>query len=297
MTVKGADRWKKSSAAPVASGDRKDPKKESRDSKALAGKKKLQSGVEAGAVVSETNSSALADDGFTKVGPKLSKVAEITAENFPEKLAEVLEARGKKVRVVQNCFHPPISLFHQGTDRAEQTKILEKLLTLSSMPVNDVKILIALIWAQFEYNTSVHTHMNIEVWKEAHLKIERLMTVLHKHRDLNFQEGADDDTILLPQEEDTDADSILSKPLRAVHASIMSFVDRMESEFTKSLQVIETHSPEYLERLRDELTLTKLIKQAEVYFLSLHDTLNACRLKTLRLELLYFKVSRILHNF
>jgi translation initiation factor 3 subunit C len=75
-----------------------------------------------------------------------------------------------------------------------------------------------------------------------------------------------------------------------VRGNISSFIDRLDDEFTKSLQNIDPHTMEYIERLRDETALYVLIVRAQKYFEKIKsaDALDLALMK--RVEHLYYKV-------
>lgn len=82
------------------------------------------------------------DDGFETVGNKGKAIA-ISSEGIYKALAQVLEARGRK-----------------NTDRAEQTKVLDKLLAVANTPYQKIRVLLALISARLDYNASTNTHVS-----------------------------------------------------------------------------------------------------------------------------------------
>ena len=51
-----------------------------------------------------------------------------------------------------------------------------------------------------------------------------------------------------------------------IRGSVVSFIDRLEDEFTKSLQNIDPHATEYVERLCDEKLLYQTIVFGQSYF-------------------------------
>ena len=67
----------------------------------------------------------------------------------------------------------------QNTDRSEQTKILEKLLTVATNSYQRIRVLLALISAFLDYNPSTTTHMPLESWTAArtHLDADRKSVV------------------------------------------------------------------------------------------------------------------------
>jgi translation initiation factor 3 subunit C len=80
-----------------------------------------------------------------------------------------------------------------------------------------------------------------------------------------------------------------------VRGSIVSFIDRLDDELTKSLQNIDPHTTEYIERLRDEQNLYVVIVRGGIWFERVekegHDTGgSASRIVLRRLEHIYYKV-------
>ena len=76
-----------------------------------------------------------------------------------------------------------------------------------------------------------------------------------------------------------------------IQGSLVAFVDRLDDEFTKSLQNIDPHTTDYVDRLKDEVGLYAVIVRSNVYFkrLDLVDSISRTTMR--RLEHLYFKVS------
>lgn len=82
--------------------------------------------------------------------------------------------------------------------------------------------------------------------------------------------------------------------------SVVSFVERLDDELTRSLQHIDPHTAEYVERLTDEASLYNVIVRALLYVEDLknnpkldasQDTVN--RILARRLEHVYFKPSQV----
>jgi len=70
---------------------------------------------------------------------------------------------------------------------------------------------------------------------------------------------------------------------------LIQFVERLRDEYTKSLQAINPHTTEYVERLRDETLLLSLTMEVRQYFIRTEDTELACRLTLLYCEHMYYK--------
>lgn len=194
-----------------------------------------------------------------------------------------MEARGRK-----------------STDRNEQVVVLSKLLEVAESTYQKLRVLLALIAARFDYNASSNNYMPIESWAAARLEVDQLIQTLAA--DPSYQvreETADyDDTIDRVPNQNGEGSVV------AVRGSIISFVDRLDDEFTKHLQNLDPHSTEYLERLRDERLLYSTIVRTESYFELVVKSGNAsasdaqqdalARVVMRRLEHVYSKQSNII---
>lgn len=173
------------------------------------------------------------------------KSLNLTSEGLFKSLAAVMEARGRK-----------------STDRSEQVQILTKLSEVAVSPYQKIRVLLALIAARFDYNPSASTHMPSSMWDLARKETDELLKTLNQ------------DPSYVVREETEDYDDSIDRlpnqngegPVVAVRGSIISFVDRLDDEFTKSLQNIDPHTTEYVERLSDEKRLYQTIVRAQVYF-------------------------------
>lgn len=91
---------------------------------------------------------AVGDDGFSIVGPG-GKALQYTAESILKHLRSIVESRGKK-----------------NTDRAEQIRVMEKLLGVADTPYRTIRVLLTLIATRFDLTTgSTATFMSQENWK------------------------------------------------------------------------------------------------------------------------------------
>ncbi|KAK0455109.1 eukaryotic translation initiation factor 3 subunit 8 N-terminus-domain-containing protein [Armillaria borealis] len=155
-------------------------------------------------------------------------------ESIFKNLQAVQEARGKK-----------------NTDRAEQIRILEKLLEVAATTYQRLRVLLALISSRFDYNSS-------EITEDYDEMVERVPS--------------------------TEKDGVVR-----IRGSIISFVDRLDDEFTKSLQNIDPHGPEYVDRLKDEKVLYYTICRAEAFYEKTNQEEPLGRVIMRRLEHIYSK--------
>ncbi len=75
-----------------------------------------------------------------------------------------------------------------------------------------------------------------------------------------------------------------------IRGNIASYVDRLDDEFFKSLQTMDSNGPEYIERLRDETSLYSMIVRAQKYAEAKHASREMLDLMLMRrVEHLYYK--------
>lgn len=217
------------------------------------------------------------DDGFATVG-RGGKTLQYTSESILKHLRVVVESRGKK-----------------NTDRLEQIRVMEKLLEVATTPYQRIRILLTIISTRFDLSTtSTANYMSPEQWKSAEQELSTLLSTLEENTDYVVTEGAEEweDDEKAPQPTPTE-------PVR-VPGSIVSFVERLDDELTRSLQHIDPHTAEYIERLSDEQQLYNNIVRALSYVENLNDKEktdsrqdSVNRVLMRRLEHIYFKPSQV----
>lgn len=213
------------------------------------------------------------DEGFSTVG-KGGRTLQFTPESILKHLRTIMESRGKK-----------------NTDRTEQIKVMEKLYEVATTPYQRVRVLLTLISTRFDLTTGVQTFMSQEQWKAAEQEFANLLNVLEANRELVVIENAEE------WEDDEKAPVIASGEKLKIPGSIVSYVERLDDELTRSLQHIDPHTAEYIDRLSDEGALYNNIVRTLLYTEGLRqdeslqvpqDSLN--RIVMRRLEHVYFKV-------
>lgn len=174
----------------------------------------------------------------------------------------------------------------QNTDRAEQIKILEKLLEIAITPYQRIRVLLALVSSRFDYNSSVATHMPIDLWLSAQREVDQLVSIVAKDSTYSIQEITDDYDELAERIPSDEKEAGVVR----IRGSIISFVDRLDDEFTKSLQNIDPHGTEYVDRLKDENVLYCTICRAESFYEKTGQSDPLARVIMRRLEHIYSKV-------
>ncbi|PCH43688.1 hypothetical protein WOLCODRAFT_138521 [Wolfiporia cocos MD-104 SS10] len=213
-----------------------------------------------------------APDDFTTVG-KGGKAMQFTTESIFKNLQLVQEARGKK-----------------NTDRHEQIRILEKLLEVAVTSYQRIRVLLTLVSARFDYNSSVSSHMPIELWTSAQREVDQLIAIVLREPGYAIQEVTDEYDELAERSPETEKDGVVR-----IRGSIISFVDRLDDEFTKSLQNIDPHGTEYVDRLKDEKGLYCTICRAQALYEQNKQEDPLGRVIMRRLEHIYSKPDAVVH--
>ncbi|KAL4943134.1 eukaryotic translation initiation factor 3 subunit C [Aspergillus oleicola] len=218
------------------------------------------------------------DDGFATVG-RGGKTLQYTPESILKHLRLIVESRGKK-----------------NTDRLEQIKTMEKLLEVSQTPYQRIRVYLTLISTRFDLTTtSTAAYMSVEQWNAAAREFATLLSVLEKEHDYVVSEGAEE------WEDDEKQPQITPGQTFYIPGSIVSYVERLDDELTRSLQHIDPHTAEYIDRLSDEKDLYTNLVRTQIYVEGLtkqekndqrQDSLN--RVVMRRLEHIYFKPSQVI---
>lgn len=176
--------------------------------------------------------------------------------------------------------------FLQNTDRAEQIRILEKLLEVAVTSYSRIRVLLALVSSRFDYNSSTATHMPIDLWLSAQREVDQLISIVAADSSYSIQEITEDYDESIERLPATEVGGVVR-----IRGSIISFVDRLDDEFTKSLQNIDPHGTEYVDRLKDEKVLYCTICRSQAFYEKTHQDDPLGRVVMRRLEHIYSKVS------
>jgi translation initiation factor 3 subunit C len=209
---------------------------------------------------------------------------QFTADGIFKNLQLVQEARGKKVLFLSaRHFCSPLTV-QQNTDRAEQIRILEKLLSVAVTIYQRIRVLLALISSRFDYNSSVTSHMPIDLWLAAQREVDQLISIIATNTSYSIEETTIDYDELVERTPTGEKDIV------RIRGSIISFIDRLDDEFTKSLQNIDPHGTEYVDRLKDEKVLYCTITRAQAFYEKMCQEEPLSRVIMRRLEHIYCKV-------
>lgn len=216
------------------------------------------------------------DEGWGTVG-KGGRTLQFTPESILKHLRTILESRGKK-----------------NTDRTEQIKIMEKLYEVAATPYQQIRVLLTLISTRFDMTTGSQTFMSQEQWKAAEKEFGTLLSVLETNREFVVVENAE------PWEDDDKLPTVADNEKFKIPGTIVSYAERLDDELTRSLQHIDPHTAEYIERLSDESDLYNNLVRTMLYHeeiskdVSLGEPQRSLnRVVMRRLEHVYFKVRNI----
>lgn len=198
--------------------------------------------------------------------PKMfAKDAEIDIHVVLAKLNEVMSNRGKK-----------------KTDRKLQIEFLHELKAIAEQhnlgPAIAVKIRFNIVSAIFDYNLKISEPMKLEYWsKLLEVMTDLMKFLLSNHSDIKLSEAITDET----EEYET-------KPYK-LRGCVLTAVERLDDEFIKLLKECDPHSNDYVERLKDEVSVTKLIEQVLKYVEVQGTPLEICRVYLRKIDHLYYK--------
>ncbi|KAG8530024.1 Translation initiation factor 3 subunit c [Bacidia gigantensis] len=219
------------------------------------------------------------DEGYSTVG-RGGKTLQYTPESILKHLRSIVESRGKK-----------------NTDKTEQIRIMEKLLEVADTPYRKIRVLITLVATRFDMTSGSNAEsMKPENWKAAEHEFRLLLQALEDNSNMVVVENAEE-----WEDDDKPPQPAAGEKLK-IPGSVVSVAERLDDELTRSLQHIDPHTAEYIERLTDEQALYNDILRALLYVEGLkrdpkldQTDDGASRVIMRRLEHVYFKPAQVVH--
>uniref|UniRef100_A0A6B2EJX9 Eukaryotic translation initiation factor 3 subunit C n=1 Tax=Phlebotomus kandelakii TaxID=1109342 RepID=A0A6B2EJX9_9DIPT len=197
--------------------------------------------------------------------PKMfSKDAEIDVNLVLQKLIEIMSARGKK-----------------RTDRRMQIEMLYELMEIAEQhnlgEAMAVKIRFNIISAVFDYNPKISEPMKTDLWSKLLAMMKDMLNILLNAKNITLSER------VLEEAEEYD------KPPYMICGCVLTAAERLDDEFTKLLKECDPYGNEYVERLKDEMTVTDIIEQVLKYVEEMGSETEICRVYLRKIEHFYYK--------
>ncbi|XP_073832102.1 eukaryotic translation initiation factor 3 subunit c [Musca autumnalis] len=190
--------------------------------------------------------------------------AEIDVPLVLSKLLEIMSARGKK-----------------RTDRRMQIDMLFELLEISDQHnlgvAVAVKIHFNIISAIYDYNQKISEPMKLEHWGKLLDVMQTMMKLLLANENITMSESVSEEN-----------EEFVEAPFY-IRGCPLAAVERLDDEFTKLLKECDPHSNDYVVRLKDEVTVTKIIESVLQYFEKIGNNNERCRIYLRKIEHLYYK--------
>lgn len=186
----------------------------------------------------------------------------------------VAEARGKK-----------------NIDKYEQVAVLEALLqdAAAGSVFETISVYQMLLSVRFDA-ASLLAYMPVDLWKANEKDVNDFLSLLEKHSaayQISELGHATDEVDIEPEAN--------AAGVKVVLGLIGATVERLDDEFAKYLQSTDPHSIEYIERLKDEQALYKLIVRAQVYVqLTTGASEQLARIVLKRLDHIYYKPDQLI---
>lgn len=200
-----------------------------------------------------------------------NKVIELTPENVTRKLQEIIASRGKK-----------------NIDRNENLNTLRKLLSMAASSEQKIQILNAQISTEFDIaSLGSSSYMPYSLWNSALQNIKLMLELLLS--DSKFYAQSEDNGSKSGVDGD-DMDGFVGLPTVAgIRGSFSSYLYRIDDEYLRALQNIDSHSNEYIDFMKEELILASVLMKSREFFVAIGSDEAECNVVARFFEHIYYK--------
>lgn len=187
----------------------------------------------------------------------------MTQEQVDKKLIELKRRRGLR-----------------ATDKAHQVQEVSGLLEKAYTPQQTLAILIEVVNAQFDVIQEERRTPALDVWRACQRNLVKILGLLNTV-ELKLEEAVEEEELVsvVGAEGDTPTTG----------ANLMGFVERLDDEYIKSLQMLDVHTQDYQLRLLDEPLLMELAEGVKAFYERKGQLRRVARVVVRIMEHLYFK--------
>ncbi|KAH3758157.1 Eukaryotic translation initiation factor 3 subunit C [Pelomyxa schiedti] len=192
-----------------------------------------------------------------------AKKEEMTPDAILKQLEEICSSRGRK-----------------GVKPLLQAARLSRYLK-HAIQIRDWKLALRLsvVLTAVEFDTTPRSaeFMLTSEWNKCVSTLIKVLDILDQDRSLVVQEEN------APVAESQEGEAGITK------LSILTFIERLDDQFIKSLQHLDPHTSEYLQRMNDEPSLVSLAQHAYTYYVRVKNARNAARCALVALQHTYYR--------